>query len=263
MPEQLDLAGAMEFLQGYVCGESWLRQVRKGKDIADRLAGKPNQAGRHYCDFCGAELLGTEFEVLADGRERCRVCGRTAIKTEAEFAKIYQDVLKNLGSFYGVQITAPVKVRMVNAKKLHKHLGKTFVPTGNADGRVLGVAIRSKKEGYTILVENGSPRMASTMTIAHELTHIWQYLNWDMAAIRKKYGAQQELQVYEGMAKWSEIQYAYLIGESATARREELITRARPDEYGIGFNKYVTKYPLSKGTCLEGETPFGNLSTPL
>jgi hypothetical protein len=37
---------------------------------------------------------------------------------------------------------------------------------------VLGVAIKDRS-GYTLLVENGSPRMASILTMAHELTHIW------------------------------------------------------------------------------------------
>jgi hypothetical protein len=151
---------------------------------------------------------------------------------------------------------------MVNAKKLHKHLGKTFIPTGKMDSRVLGVAINDKN-GYAILVENGAPRLQATMTMVHELTHIWQYLNWDAAQIKKLYGQAQELQIYEGMAKWSEIQYAYLIGEPATAKREEIITRNRQDEYGKGFLKYAAVYPLSVETHLNEATPFDNKQKPL
>ena len=87
--------------------------------------------------------------------------------------------------------------------------------------------------------------MSSLMTLVHEMTHIWQYLNWDMDAIRRKYGAEMELEVYEGMAKWSEIQYAYLMGETAEAKRAEICTRVRQDEYGRGFVKYLTRYPMS------------------
>ena len=105
--------------------------------------------------------------------------------------------------------------------------------------------------------------MASIMTMVHEMTHIWQYNHWDERNIEEKYGAEHVLEVYEGMAKWSEIQYAYLIGETAMAKREEIITRMRQDEYGIGFQRYVDKYPLSYETQLQGETPFMNPDSPL
>ena len=100
------------------------------------------------------------------------------------------------------------------------------------------------------------------MTMVHELTHIWQYTNWDLKAIKQMYGS-KELEVYEGMAKWAEIQYAYLINEPGTAKREELITKHRNDEYGIGFLRYAAKYGISSSTHLKGITPFDNKSQPL
>ncbi len=241
-----------------------LEQARKGKSAAELIEKTfvPGKVGSHYCDFCGTELLGTEYEVLADGRERCIACGKTALRTAEEFTQLYAEVRKNMEVFYGAKITVPVRVEMVNAKKLHKRLGKTFVPTGNSDGRVLGVAIKDRK-GYSILLENGSPRMQSAMTIAHELTHIWQYLNWNRRTIIANYGKTQELEVYEGMAKWSEIQYAYLINEPSAAKREEIITRMRDDEYGRGFRKYMAKYPLTEKTYLEKQTPFMDKERPL
>lgn len=68
--------------------------------------------------------------------------------------------------------------------------------------------------------------------------------------------------VYEGMAKWVEIQYMLLIREQAHARREELITRARDDKYGRGFLYYVTRYPLST-TQSTLRTPFEHIHEPL
>ena len=94
------------------------------------------------------------------------------------------------------------------------------------------------------------------MTMAHEMTHIWQYLNWDYAKLLQKYGKEGVRDIMEGMAMWSEIQYAYLIGETGAAKREEILTRLREDEYGRGFRKYVEKYPISPTTHLEGPTPF-------
>ena len=121
-------------------------------------------------------------------------CSRTAVKTEAEFRKLYQDAARGMELFYGVRITVPVKIQMGDVKRLHRSLGKTFVPTAKPDGRTLGVAIKRGND-YAILLENGSPRMSSLMTLVHEMTHIWQYLNWDMDAIRRKYGAEMGREV--------------------------------------------------------------------
>ena len=264
-PENLDPMGVLQLLQGLGFGNSSLEQARRGPSETENVEKNflPDCKGIRYCDFCGSELFGSEYEILADGRERCTVCSRTAVKSEKEFKKIYQDVIRNLSAFFGITISAPVKIQMVNAKALHKHLGKSFVPTAEADGRVLGVAIRDKKNNYSILLENGSPRLSATMTMVHELTHIWQYLNWDASEIKHLYGNKQNLEVYEGMAKWVEIQYAYLINEKQTAKREEIITSHRDDPYGHGFVKYVSVYPLSTGIRLLGDTPFNNPKKPL
>ncbi len=261
---QLDISGTLAYLTALGLQRNSLKQAREGKKIADYIEQtfKPGKTDARYCDFCGAEIYGVEYETLADGRDRCINCSRTAIKTGEEFRKIFEDVKRNMESFYGIKINAGIKVEMVNAKKLHKRLKKAFIPTPNADGRVLGVAI-SDKNGYTLMIENGSPRMASMMTMVHELTHIWQYINWNDKAIRQKYGDNLRLEVYEGMAKWAEIQYAYLINEPAIAKREEIITSYRDDEYGRGFIRYLCNYPFSLGTVITKPTPFMNIETPL
>lgn len=259
----LQLAAVRDLLVALGHDNNALTQARKGKDVAKLVEQSfvPNREGVHYCDFCGCELTGMDYDILGDGRERCTACGRTAIKDLDSFVQLHDAVLRNMKLFFGVKINAPVRVQMVNSKKLHRQLGKTFIPTGKADGRVLGVAIKDRN-GYTILVENGAPKLQSTMTMVHEMTHIWQYLNWNARNIKKTYGA-DELEVYEGMAKWVEIQYTYLLNETATAKREELITRHRDDPYGHGFVKYADKYPLTVGPRTGEPTPFDNPQKPL
>ena len=260
----IDLAGTLGYLTEMGLQRNALKQAREGKKIAEYIEAtyQPGKTNSRYCDFCGTEIFGVEYETLSDGRDRCMHCGKTAIKTGEEFQKIFEDVKRNMESFFGIKINAGIKVEMVNSKKLHKRLGKAFIPTPNSDGRVLGVAI-SDKNGYTLLVENGSPRIASMMTMAHELTHIWQYINWNDKEIRKKYGKDLRLEIYEGMAKWAEIQYAYCINEAATAKREEIITSYRDDEYGRGFIRYHANYPFSYGPVITKTTPFMNVETPL
>ena len=72
-----------------------------------------------------------------------------------------------------------------------------------------------------------------------------QYQNWDEKAIIDAYGAQNRLEVYEGMAKWVEIQYLLYLNETAYGKREEIRTMLRQDEYGRGFIQYRKKYALS------------------
>lgn len=264
VPSCLDIAKTYEFLTCLGYGNGFLEQARHGTSEAERISNTfvPNRPGARYCDFCGAALLGTEYDVLQDGRERCIPCSRTIVKNEADLIKLYNEVIRNLKTFYGVVINKPVKIKMVNAKRLHNHLGKSFVPTGDFDPRILGVAIKDKS-GYTILLENGSPRIKAVMTMVHELTHIWQYLNWNDKAIRDTYSKENELLIYEGMAKWAEIQYTYLINEPVVGKREDIITRFREDEYGRGYLMYVNKYPLSESTSFGGITPFNNTANPL
>ena len=263
-PSSIDIVGTLDYLSLLGLEHNPLKQARLGKELSDLVEAtfEPGKANARYCDFCGCEIYGVEYETLADGRERCINCGRTAIKTGEEFKKIFDDVKRNLESFFGIKINTGIRVEMVNSKKLHRRLGKAFIPTPKSDGRVLGVAI-SDKSGYTLMVENGSPRMASMLTMAHELTHIWQYLNWKDKDIVKKYGKNLRLEVYEGMAKWVEIQYAYLINEPAVAKREELITALRKDEYGRGFLRYLANYPFSLGTVIVRDTPFMFVEQPL
>lgn len=264
VPSGIVIDKTLDFLKKRGYGNSELKQAREGKTLSKLMEGDyiPNQEGKHYCDFCGVELVGTEYEILDDGRERCMNCSFTAVKTEKEFVEIYENVLDSMQSYFGIKINVPITVKMVNSRRLHKALGKTFVPTGKADGRILGVAI-SDRNGYSLLLENGAPRISSMMTMAHELTHIWQYMNWDRKAICAKYGRNNETLIYEGMAKWVEIQYAYLINEAVSAKREEIITRLREDEYGKGFRIYESQYPLTEGTVLKRETPFMHKEDPI
>lgn len=252
----LDIDGTRELLRTLGLDKNPLQQVREISDGKDELPSgyDPHKYGVHLCDFCGVELLGGEYELLKDGRERCNRCSMTAVKKVEDFKALYKTVLRNMEAFYGIKLNVAVKVRTTNAKQIAKHVGMQFVATPGFDGRVLGFAQRDKT-GYSLYIENGSPRLAATATIAHELTHIWQYLNWNDAELTRKYGKQNMLEVYEGMAKWAEIQYLMLMNEKSYAKRQEITTRLRDDEYGRGFIIYADKYPLTNEPNVT-RTPF-------
>jgi hypothetical protein len=163
--------------------------------------------------------------------------------------------------FFGAVIDVPVSVEMIEERKLKKKISKGLSKPPK-DSLILGVAVEHKGS-YTIYVENGIPRASLIATVAHELTHIWQYTHWKRSFIKKRYGAKMSLIVYEGMAMWTEIQYLYHIGEANIAKRSEILTMAREDEYGMGFLLYVDKYPLAKETKAFIETPFSAGMEPL
>ena len=252
----LDLGGTKAFLQelGFDGGE--LRQAREGKNCAEgyRNADK-NKNNQMYCSYCGVEIAGVEFFRLPDGRMRCTTCSSTVVKTKAEIEELCQRVINNMDNFFGATIDVPVSIEVVEHRKLKKKVG---VPLGTKDSQsllILGVAINKKKK-YKIILENGAPRISLMATFAHELTHIWQYTHWDNKKNFKKCPKSKRLLIYEGMAKWAEIQYLYLIGETNVAKREEYITRNRQDEYGIGFCLHEDQYPLSREAMSCEDTPF-------
>lgn len=259
----LDLEGTKTFLQeiGFDGGE--LRQARKGKTCAENLRNADkNKNNQTYCSYCGAEISGVEFFRLPDGRKRCNSCSNTVVKVKSEVEALYQRVIANMDSFFGASIDVPISIEVTDERKLKKKLG---APLGTKDSQsmmILGIAINKNKK-YSIILENGAPRISLIATFAHELTHIWQYTHWDNNKNVKKCPKSKRLLIYEGMAKWVEIQYLYLVGETNVAKREEYITRNRKDEYGVGFCLYEDRYPLSREAMYCEETPFTPNSYPL
>lgn len=258
----LDLDGTKSFLQeiGFDGGE--LRQAREGKNCAENLRNTDkNKNNQMFCSYCGTELSGVEFFRLPDGRMRCNTCSNTVVKSKAEVEALCKRVIENMDSFFGARIEVPISIEVTDERKLKKRLG---IPLDTRDSQsmlILGVAV-NKKQKYSIILENGAPRISLIATFAHELTHIWQYTHWDNNKNLKKCPKSKRLLIYEGMAKWVEIQYLYLVGETTVAKREEYITRNRQDEYGIGFCLYEDRYPLTREAMFCEETPFTPNSYP-
>lgn len=250
-----DLEGTKNFLQGLGFDGGELRQARKSKDFAEIFKAGEQKGNQMHCSYCGTEISGVEFYRLPDGRMRCTSCSNSIVTSKEEVQELCQRVLSNMDNLFGATIDVPINIEVTDERKLKRRLG---IPLGTRDEQsmlILGVAINKKKK-YSIILENGAPRISLIATFAHELTHIWQYLHWDSNKNFKKCPPSKRLIIYEGMAKWAEIQYLYLIGETNVARREEYITRQRNDEYGIGFCLYEEYYPLSREAMICDETPF-------
>ena len=214
------------------------------------------------CDFCGLPLSGVSYDRLNDGRIRCNDCSSSAISTIEEFKELFYRCLELMQDYYSVQFKVPISVRTTDAKEVAKGAGMVFRPSTDFAARVLGFAQR-KHGRYSLVIENGSPRLAAIDTTVHELTHIWQYLNWNDSEFLATYGmnsksctAKAHDIVYEGMAMWAEIQYLYQIGETYYAAQQEAMAESRKDVYGIGFRIFREQYPLVKDSSMLKVTPF-------
>jgi len=228
------------------------------KDIIDLKA-------INHCDFCGMPLSGVSFERLNDGRVRCNDCSSSALNTVDEFRTLFFETLEMMEGYYGIKYKVPINVKVADAKELNKATGRIFKPTTEESSpRVLGFA-RLYKGTYSLVIENGSPRLAATDTMVHEMTHIWQYLNWDDNILKQFFGMASDYCtskaldiLYEGMAMWSAVQYLYQIGEVYYASRQERLAELREDIYGIGFRLFRDQYPFVKDSSLLTYTPFTN-----
>ncbi|MCL1917626.1 MAG: hypothetical protein FWG14_04850 [Peptococcaceae bacterium] len=251
----LNIQETLSFLSLHGYDKNVLQQARGNSGLAAQTGAEIDFAkpDAHFCDFCAVELSGGEYDVLADGRERCTQCSNSSLKTVEKFAQLYEYSLRNMEAFFGIRINAPIRVRMTDAGKMANLCGQKFVPSPGYSGRTLAFA-KKDADGYSIYVENGAPKIAAMANIVHELTHIWQFINWDKEKISARYGIDEPL-VYEGMAKWAEIQYLFS-HDASYAKRQEIYTRGRKDAYGRGFITYAKQYPLEHGSGYQKTPPF-------
>ncbi|WP_157487066.1 hypothetical protein [Leucobacter salsicius] len=253
--QALSLIATRDFLSRSGFGDGPLRQARKGLASAHRKPFAFEAIGANYCDFCFSKLMGGEFDRLEDGRERCVRCSRSVVRTKEEFVELFTTTRRLLELAFDINIEVSMNVHMVNAREIARRTGESFEPTPGVDARVLGFAERSDA-GYSLHIENGAPALAAVSTIAHELTHIWQFSQWHPEMIKTRYGADKRLLIFEGMASWAQIQYLLCIKEFEFADRQEAYVEQRTDEYGVGFRLFREHYPLNRNGLAGRRTPF-------
>ncbi len=253
--EAIDTTATLDFLRNSGYGGGALQQARAGITAHEREPFKFEAIGVNYCDFCFTQLMGAEFDRLDDGRERCVRCSRSVVRSREEFVELFTTTRRMFELAFEITIAVPMQIHMVNAREIARRSGEVFHPTPGVDARVLGFASRSQA-GYEINIENGTPALAAITTIAHELTHIWQFSHWPAGMVATRYGAERQLLIGEGMASWAQIQYLLSIKEFEYAERQEAYTEQRTDEYGQGFRLFRDRYPLDRSGEADRKTPF-------
>lgn len=266
--EEVDERIRADELRKYLRVRGWCNNsltLARKRDVMVRK--QLDTKAENHCDFCSLPLTGVSYERLNDGRVRCNDCSASAITTLTDFKELFYRCLSLMGGFFDIRYRVPISVKTADAREIAKGAGMIFKPSSDVAARALGYA-QKKRGKYSLIIENGSPRLAAIDTIVHEMTHIWQYLNWNDNDIVRIYGMNKDACtmrardiVYEGMAMWASIQYLYQIGETFYAAEQEALAESRQDVYGVGFRLYREQYPLVKDSSLLKYTPFSTFPT--
>lgn len=195
------------------------------------------------CIFCGRIFAAAQVEQLDDGRRRCFTCSQSAIDEVSQVEPLYEQVRQFFKDEYGVSLRSDIALSVLSTAEIHKMSGLPFIPNAG-NPRLTGKASMDSDGNVKVLIENGSPRNHTLSTLAHELTHIWQFENLKVQ--------EHKLEELEGFASWVEVDMMTKLGETPYANmlKEELMSRQ--DEYGSGFRLITQK----RSQLLDHVTPF-------
>ena len=213
----------------------------------------------HRCDFCNIPMFKGQYEVLHDEREQCNICKKTALCGVNEpLIKICYNVLTCMQLFFGIQIKDDILISVEDAREIARLRGKRFFPTSKYDNRELAFA-EKYMNSYKISIEDRTPELNAIETIAHEITHIWQFSNWDKTIFENEYGKEDSEILYEGMAVWAEIQFLLFLNapdEINQAKQSIESFLNREDKYGWGLYNYMKEYPFVDSPENMEKSPF-------
>lgn len=258
MDSRLRVKETVAFLRARGLGDNDFTKARKRQQYTREEQAQQQGRAVNRCDFCRCPITGVSYERLTDGRIRCNDCAASAITTEEEFRDLFRQTVDMMQALYHIDFDMPIQVLMTDANNVARGTGRLFVPSQEYASRVVGFA-RYANGQFGLVVENGAPRIACIATVAHEMTHIWQYRNWgeaQKAALAEKYGPGRRTLIMEGMAMWAEIQLLYSMGETYQAHVEAAETLQRDDVYGVGFRLFCNEYPLVHDGGVVGRSPF-------
>lgn len=268
---RLDIERVRAYLGSRGLGNNHLTKARRRKRFEDNIL---DFNAENYCDFCGKPLSGVSYDILADGRIRCNDCSTTAILDLEEFKAIYHHTEMMMENIFEIIYPIAIAIHTADAQKLAKHAHSVYTPSKQFASRVMGYA-QYKSGEYTIFIENGCPKLVALNLIAHEMTHIWQYINWKQALLESIYRQDNPERdkvaldlVYEGMAVWTSIQILYSMGETFFAEEQEQgylaidiydkenVKVRRQDVYGYGYYLYRERFHLETAGDVPPYSPF-------
>lgn len=202
-----------------------------------------HQRDATQCKYCGrfiSDHLTWGGETYRDGRHICGLCVETAVSYDSEAAEVMDEVAAFLAEIGIVVDQSQIELHLIDLVQMQSKFGKqSHNLRGYVDYRekstFFGAVTQSKTDVYLL---TGMPRLHAVATLAHELTHVWQYKHGQM---------ENDPTFSEGSCNYA----AFLVllnypGEETEYVVESLLADEDP-VYGDGFRR-VMSYAESVGT---------------
>ena len=186
------------------------------------------------CDYCGRYISdaatggGIRYD---DGRNICGICKATAIKDFNVAKHLFDEIKKEL-RLYGVNIQwDEIGLYLVDRNYIAQLSNEPRVieqQTGFTYHRFETVNGRAVNKKFDIYILRGMPELNFISTAAHELMHVWLYLNAPY---------EMDKAMSEGSANYA----SYLVLQNRRANRAKYIienlNKDRDPIYGDGFRR--------------------------
>jgi len=189
------------------------------------------------CDFCRTKMRNSEMQRLNDGRMRCPECAKDAVDTNEQFKALCEKVKEAFLTHLNLDFNKiAYKAKLVSAVELHKVGDYNFSITNGYDIRKL-IGLARDRNVDEFYIEDGYKSDETFGTIAHEMTHIWEYNDADFKKMRK---TNEDL--VEGLAVWTDL---YLTEKYGATKMEDRMDGwiNREDEYGRGLRFIMENCP--------------------
>ena len=200
-------------------------------------------------DFCNRFItgsLGNHMVKYQDKRHLCSICSRTAITHLAEARSLMDEVNRHLAR-YGLNVDPhQIELHLVGLDKLRKLARKR---NGSVTGFTDCEARKSlfgatQHQSIKVYLLDGMPRTQMASTIAHELTHVWLFLQGRLRHDKVLAEGSCNFASYLVLQKIGGVEADYIIHN---------MTRDQDRIYGGGFRRvkrYVEKYGLAEWIAL-------------
>lgn len=228
----------------YTCGQGADNMIGLQTVEGKQVLICPSCHKRERCYYCSMPGDGAK---LRDGRHICRICRKTAITNHNEIRRIFRQVRRNMGIWFGYDQKHPIELKIVSIQELSRRSGSIYLP---ADGKRMALMnheqqitekryITGKKERYVskercrIFILESIPQTLLADALAHELTHDY---------LRHNKGKVTDLTNEEGFCELMASLYNEKMGNRHLNKRKD---QQSDPVYGDGYRKMRKIYERS------------------
>ena len=198
--------------------------------------------GNHYCeshrgvvpecDYCG-RFLGDRHNrggiTYSDGRHICNLCQKSAVGELSEAKAILEEVRRRLGQLGIVVEHKAISLRLTDKRAISRFFsGEMASHCGFVKHEYVRIGNLVTDQSFQIHILDGMPRMHYIATAAHELMHVWQYLNGPLG---------NDPALCEGSCNYASLMVLKQIGGAEADYLIESLRKNSDPVYGEGFRR--------------------------